>query len=79
MASQFYEVERIVASRKKGTKLEYLVLWTDYPKEQASWVRHKDVTPALLRSFVNPTPSIRVVTVLVYSCIMLAVPYRQAR
>ena len=34
----------------QGEKLEYLVLWSDdYPKEQASWVRHKDVTPALLR------------------------------
>eukprot|EP00731_Ephydatia_muelleri_P031318 Em0022g832a len=49
---RYYEAERNVALREKGAKLEYLVLWSDdYPKEQASWVRHKDVTPALLRSF----------------------------
>ena len=52
--------------------MEYLVLWSDYPKEQASC--HNEATFALpkypymyilfkftLRSFVNPTPSTRVV------------------
>ena len=62
--SDYYSVERIVASRKKvnpvdstccnqifvqGKKHEFLVLWQDYPKEEASWVCQNSVTPDLLR------------------------------
>lgn len=34
---QVFEVERIVAQRKRGRRLEYLVRWRGYPPEEDTW------------------------------------------
>ena len=34
---QLFEVDRIVAQRKRGRKLEYLVAWRGYPPEENTW------------------------------------------
>ena len=34
-----FEVERIVAQRKRGRAVEYLVAWKGYPPEENTWER----------------------------------------
>ena len=34
-----FEVERIVAQRKRGRSVEYLVAWKGYPPEENTWER----------------------------------------
>jgi hypothetical protein len=50
-----YEVERILAERRTGRggrSLEYLVKWLNYPNEDCSWVKLKDLNcPDLLAEF----------------------------
>lgn len=41
--AEIYEVERILASRGAGARLEYLIEWKGYPIWEASWVRAKDI------------------------------------
>ena len=41
-----WEVEKIVAERGKGKKLQYLVKWTGYPQWEATWTKEVDVRGA---------------------------------
>jgi len=36
-----YEVERVVAQRKRGRAVEYLVEWKGYPAEENTWEPHR--------------------------------------
>jgi hypothetical protein len=33
-----YEVEQVIAARRKGPRRQYRVLWKGWPREQASWL-----------------------------------------
>ena len=37
--AEVYEVERIIASRGRGARVEYLVEWKGYPSWEATWVK----------------------------------------
>ena len=41
-----FEVERILAKRKKGRSFEYLVKWTGYPMEESQWMPQKELSQA---------------------------------
>ena len=41
--AEIYEIERILASRGRGTRVEYLVEWKGYPIWEASWVKKGDL------------------------------------
>jgi hypothetical protein len=41
-----WEVEKILAERGKGKKLQYLVKWTGYPQWEATWTKEVDVRSA---------------------------------
>ena len=41
-----WEVEKILAERGKGKKLQYLVKWTGYPQWEATWTKEMDVRGA---------------------------------
>ena len=41
-----FEVERIVAQRKRGRAVEYLVAWKGYPPEENTWVRRAALSTA---------------------------------
>jgi hypothetical protein len=40
--AEIYEVDRIMATRGRGNRQQYLVLWQGYPLESATWepIRH---------------------------------------
>jgi hypothetical protein len=44
--SEVYEVERVIASRGRGARLEYLVEWKGYPTWEATWVKTQDLAGA---------------------------------
>ena len=47
-----FHVERVLAQRRRGRKLEYLVKWKGYPNEDSSWVARADLhSPDLLAEF----------------------------
>jgi hypothetical protein len=41
-----YEVERVLASRGRGVRVEYLCEWKGYPSWEASWVRKSEMGDA---------------------------------
>ena len=43
-ADDYYLIERVVRTRKKGGKVQYLVKWQGYPESMNSWV--DDVRPS---------------------------------
>ena len=43
---EIYEVERVLERRGKGARVEYLVEWKGYPRWEATWVKHRDMTGA---------------------------------
>lgn len=44
--SEVYEVERVIAVRGRGARLEYLVEWKGYPTWEATWVNSKELSGA---------------------------------
>uniref|UniRef100_A0A1X7VJR8 Chromo domain-containing protein n=1 Tax=Amphimedon queenslandica TaxID=400682 RepID=A0A1X7VJR8_AMPQE len=53
-----YEVERIVKVKKMKGTLHYLVLWKNYPKEEASWLSSNQITDLPIRLFDAPKPEL---------------------
>jgi transposase InsO family protein len=41
-----FEVERIIAQRRDGNSVEYLVAWKGYPAEENSWEPRRNITKA---------------------------------
>lgn len=53
-----YEVQDILDSRRRGNRVEYLVLWKGYPLSEASWVTDGEVyAPRLVRRFHRKHPN----------------------
>lgn len=50
-----YEVERVLRSRKRRGRLQYLVQWKGYDASENSWVSHQDLknAPDVLRDFLR--------------------------
>ena len=47
-----YEVERVLAHRKRRKRIQYLVKWTGYPDTENSWVDASDLhAPDLLQAY----------------------------
>lgn len=46
-----YAVENLVGRRKKGKAIEYMVKWLGYPALDNSWVKKKDIDPALIKDY----------------------------
>jgi len=47
-----WEVERVLAKKRVGRGIHFLVKWKGYPNEEASWVAHKDMNcPELIDEF----------------------------
>jgi hypothetical protein len=44
--AEVFEVERIIASRGRGVRTEYLVEWKGYPPWEATWVKQRDLGEA---------------------------------
>lgn len=44
-----YEVDRLIGERKTKSGVQYLVMWKDYRKEDATWVPEFDITPPALQ------------------------------
>jgi hypothetical protein len=44
--SSIFEVERVIASRGQGARLEYLIEWKGYPTWEATWEKAKELTGA---------------------------------
>jgi RNase H-like domain found in reverse transcriptase/Reverse transcriptase (RNA-dependent DNA polymerase)/Integrase zinc binding domain/Retroviral aspartyl protease/Integrase core domain/Chromo (CHRromatin Organisation MOdifier) domain len=44
--AEVYEVERVLASRGRGVRVEYLCEWKGYPSWEASWVRKSEMGDA---------------------------------
>ncbi|XP_039222531.1 cation-dependent mannose-6-phosphate receptor isoform X1 [Crotalus tigris] len=52
-----YEIEKLLDSRYRRGRLQYLVLWKGYPLSEASWVRETDMEgPRLVRKPFDPPP-----------------------
>ena len=43
-------IKNIYPTQQSQKRVEYLVLWEGYPKEEATWVAKEDITSAALRS-----------------------------
>jgi len=41
--SDHFDINRIIKTRKRNGKIEYLVLWKGYPSKLDSWVNELDV------------------------------------
>jgi hypothetical protein len=44
--AEVYEVDRVIATRGRGARIEYLVEWKGYPTWEASWVRKSEMGDA---------------------------------
>jgi hypothetical protein len=56
-----YEVEDIRASRKKGTRTEYLIKWQGWAEASNTWESPSNIHPSLVRVFEGkPAPPSRV-------------------
>jgi hypothetical protein len=53
-----YEVEEIIDSRMRGRRLQYLVRWKGYGREENSWILEGDLdTPDLIADFHGAHPT----------------------
>ena len=43
-------IKNTYPTQQSQKRVEYLVLWEGYPKEEATWVAKEDITSAALRS-----------------------------
>ena len=54
---QEYEVDEILDSRLRNAKLQFLVSWKGYGREENSWVSERDLhAPELIDSFYQRNP-----------------------
>ena len=55
---QEYEVDEILDSRLRNTKLQFLVSWKGYGREENSWVSEQDLhAPELVTAFFRRNPN----------------------
>jgi hypothetical protein len=53
-----YEVEEIIDSRMRGRRLQYLVRWKGYEREENSWISEGDLdAPNLIADFHGAHPT----------------------
>lgn len=55
MQNDYYLVERIIAKKKSGDSVKYLVKWVGFPLEQSTWepIEHLENVKLLLEDFEN--------------------------